>query len=34
VTILLGLCNSPCRGCGEPAKPGLLYTLCGFFAVV
>jgi hypothetical protein len=27
VTVLLGLCNSPCRGCGEPAKPGLRYPL-------
>jgi hypothetical protein len=25
VTVLLGLCNPPHRGCGEPAKPGLLY---------
>jgi hypothetical protein len=25
VTILLGLCNPPCRGHGETAKPGLLY---------
>jgi hypothetical protein len=25
VTILLGLCNPPCRDHGEPAKPGLLY---------
>jgi hypothetical protein len=23
VIVLLGLCNPPCRGCGEPAKPGL-----------
>jgi cytochrome c biogenesis protein CcdA len=22
---MLVLCNSPRRGCGEPAKPGLLY---------
>jgi hypothetical protein len=27
VTVILGLCNPPCRGCGEPAKPGLLYPL-------
>jgi hypothetical protein len=27
VTVLLGLCNPPRRGCGEPAKPGLLYPL-------
>jgi hypothetical protein len=27
VTVLLGLCNPPCRGHGEPAKPGLLYPL-------
>jgi hypothetical protein len=27
VTVLLGLCNPSCRGCGEPAKPGLLYSL-------
>jgi hypothetical protein len=27
VTVLLGLCNPPCQGCGEPAKPGLLYPL-------
>jgi hypothetical protein len=27
VTILLELCNPPNRGCGEPAKPGLLYPL-------
>jgi hypothetical protein len=27
VTVLLGLCNPPCRGRGEPAKPGLLYPL-------
>jgi hypothetical protein len=25
VTVLLGLCNPPRRGCGELAKPGLLY---------
>jgi hypothetical protein len=27
VTVLLGLCNPPHRGCGEPAKPGVLYPL-------
>jgi hypothetical protein len=27
VIVLLGLCNPPRRGHGEPAKPGLLYTL-------
>jgi hypothetical protein len=27
VTVLLGLCNPPCRGLGELAKPGLLYPL-------
>jgi hypothetical protein len=27
VTVLLGLCNPPRRGCGEPVKPGLLYPL-------
>jgi hypothetical protein len=27
VTVLLGLCNAPCRGRGEPAKSGLLYPL-------
>jgi hypothetical protein len=27
VTILLGLCNPPHQGCGELAKPGLLYPL-------
>jgi hypothetical protein len=27
VIVLLGLCNPPRWGCGEPAKPGLLYTL-------
>jgi hypothetical protein len=27
VVVLLGLCNPPCRGRGEPAKPGLLYPL-------
>jgi hypothetical protein len=27
VTVLLGLCNSPRRGRGEPTKPGLLYPL-------
>jgi hypothetical protein len=27
VTVMLGLCNPPCRGRGEPAKPGLLYPL-------
>jgi hypothetical protein len=27
VTVLLGLCNPPRRGHGEPAKPGLLYPL-------
>jgi hypothetical protein len=27
VTVLLGLCNPPHRGRGEPAKPGLLYSL-------
>jgi hypothetical protein len=27
VTVMLGLCNPPHRGCGEPAKPGLFYPL-------
>jgi hypothetical protein len=27
VIVMLGLCNPPHRGCGEPAKPGLLYPL-------
>jgi hypothetical protein len=27
VTALLGLCNPPRHGRGEPAKPGLLYPL-------
>jgi hypothetical protein len=27
VTDLLGLCNPPCRGQGEPTKLGLLYPL-------
>jgi hypothetical protein len=27
VIVLLGLCNPPRQGCGEPAKPGLLYPL-------
>jgi cytochrome c biogenesis protein CcdA len=27
VTVLLGLCNPPRRGRGEPAKLGLLYPL-------
>jgi hypothetical protein len=27
VIVLLGLCNPPHRGCGEPAKPRLLYPL-------
>jgi cytochrome c biogenesis protein CcdA len=27
VTVLLGLCNPPRRGRGEPAKPGLLHSL-------
>jgi hypothetical protein len=27
VIVLLGLCNPPRRGRGEPAKPGLLYPL-------
>jgi hypothetical protein len=27
VIVLLGLCNPPRRGCGEAAKPGLLYPL-------
>jgi hypothetical protein len=27
VTVMLGLCNPPRHGCGEPAKPGLLYPL-------
>jgi hypothetical protein len=27
VTVKLGLCNPPRRGCGEPTKPGLLYPL-------
>jgi hypothetical protein len=27
VTVLLGLCNPPHQGHGEPAKPGLLYPL-------
>jgi hypothetical protein len=27
VTVMLGLCNPPCLGRGQPAKPGLLYPL-------
>jgi hypothetical protein len=27
VTVMLVLCNPPCRGRGELAKPGLLYPL-------
>jgi cytochrome c biogenesis protein CcdA len=27
VTVPLGLCNQPRRGCGEPTKLGLLYPL-------
>jgi hypothetical protein len=27
VTVLSGLCNPPCQGRGELAKPGLLYHL-------
>jgi hypothetical protein len=27
VIVLIGLCNPPRRGCGEPAHPGLLYPL-------
>jgi hypothetical protein len=27
VIVLLGLCNPPYRGRGEPTKPGLLYPL-------
>jgi hypothetical protein len=27
VMFLLGLCNPPRRGHGEPAKPGLIYPL-------
>jgi hypothetical protein len=27
VTVLLGLCNPPRRGRGEPANPGLMYLL-------
>jgi hypothetical protein len=27
VAVLLGLCNPPRQGCGEPAKPRLLYPL-------
>jgi hypothetical protein len=27
VTVLIGLCNPPHRGSGEPAKPVLLYPL-------
>jgi hypothetical protein len=27
VIVLLGLCNPPCQGCGEPVKSGLLYPL-------
>jgi hypothetical protein len=27
VIVMLGLCNPPCWGRGEPAKPGLLYPL-------
>jgi hypothetical protein len=27
LTVMLGLCNTPCRGYGELAKPGLLYSL-------
>jgi hypothetical protein len=34
VTVLLGVCNPPLRGHGEPAKPGLMYPLCGFLAVI
>jgi hypothetical protein len=34
VTVLLGLCNPPRRGHREPARPGLLYPLCGLFAVI
>jgi hypothetical protein len=33
VTVLLGLCNPPRRGRGEPAKPGCCISLCGFLAV-
>jgi hypothetical protein len=27
VTVMSGLCNPSRQGCGEPAKPGLLYPL-------
>jgi hypothetical protein len=27
VTVMLGLCNPPLRGCGKPDKLGLLYPL-------
>jgi hypothetical protein len=27
VTVMLGIYSPPCRGHGEPAKPGLLYPL-------
>jgi hypothetical protein len=27
VIVMLGLCIPPRRGCGEPAKPGLLYLV-------
>jgi hypothetical protein len=29
VIVVLGLCNPPRQGHGEPAKPGLLYPLVG-----
>jgi hypothetical protein len=34
VTVLLRLSNLSRQGRGEPAKPGLLYPLCGFLAVI
>jgi hypothetical protein len=27
VTVMLGLCNPPCQGHGESAKPAMLYLL-------
>jgi hypothetical protein len=34
VTILLGLCNPPHQGRGEPAKPGYCIPFCGFHVVI
>jgi hypothetical protein len=34
VIVLLGFCNPPRQGRGEPDKPGLCIPLCGFLAMI